>query len=91
MRLGVVLTGVGAHAAAGAGVLRALEERGIEPHCVCGMDGGAFAAALYAMGKDAAEIRDINGSSRKRIDQADGRRACAFCGQKAGAVRWEAD
>ena len=59
MRLGVVLTGIGAYAAAGAGVLRALEARGIEPHCVCGMDGGAFAAALYAMGKDAAEIRDI--------------------------------
>jgi len=59
MRLGVVLTGTGAHAAAGAGVLRALEERGIEPHCVCGIDGGAWPAALYALGKDAEEIRRI--------------------------------
>ena len=58
MRLGVVLTGMGAHAAAGAGVLRALEERGIEPHCVCGIDGGAWPAALYAAGRDAKEIRE---------------------------------
>jgi len=59
MRLGLVLTGTGAHAAAGAGALRALMERGIEPHCVCGMGGGAWPAALYALGKDAEEIREI--------------------------------
>jgi len=59
MRLGVVLTGTGAHAAAGAGVLRALEERGIEPHCMCGIDGGAWPAALWALGKNAKEIREI--------------------------------
>lgn len=58
MRLGVVLTGMGAHAAAGAGMLRALEERGIEPHCICGMGGGAWPAALHALGKDAKEIRE---------------------------------
>ena len=34
MRLGVVMTGVGAQAAANVGVLRALEERGIFPHAV---------------------------------------------------------
>jgi len=49
MRLGVVLTGTGAHAAACAGLLRALEERGIEPYCVCGMGGGAWPAALWAL------------------------------------------
>lgn len=59
MRLGVVLTGTGALAAAGAGALRALEERGIEPHCVCGVGGGAWPAALWALGKDAKEIREI--------------------------------
>jgi len=51
MRLGMVMTGVGAQAAANVGVLRALEERGIEPCCVCGMQAGAWAAALFAMGR----------------------------------------
>lgn len=58
MRLGVVMTGVGAHAAANAGVLRALDERGIEPECVCGMQGGAWTAALFAMGKRPEEMRE---------------------------------
>ena len=55
MRLGVVMTGVGAHAAANLGVLRALEERGIALHCVCGLHGGAWPAALFAMGRCAKE------------------------------------
>lgn len=59
MRLGVVMTGTGAHAAACAGALRALEERGIKPHCACGMDGGAWTAALFALGKDGKEMREI--------------------------------
>ena len=58
MRLGLVMTGMGAHAAANAGVLRALEERGIEPHCVCAMNGGAWMAALYAMGRRPAQMRE---------------------------------
>lgn len=65
MRLGVVLMGIGAYAAAGAGVLRALEERGIEPCCVCGIDGGAWPAALWALGKDAQEIREIMRQAEK--------------------------
>ncbi len=51
MRLGMVMTGVGAQAAANVGVLRALEERGVEPHGVCGLQAGAWPAALYAVGK----------------------------------------
>ena len=58
MRLGVVMMGVGAHAAANAGVLRVLEERGIEPHCVCAINGGAWIAALWAMGRQPAQIKD---------------------------------
>lgn len=50
MRLGVVMMGAGAHAAACVGVLRELERRGIEPHAVCGMHAGAWPAALFAVG-----------------------------------------
>lgn len=56
MRLGVLMAGVGAHAAAGIGVLRALEERGVTPHCVCGLHGGAWPAALFAMGRSGKEM-----------------------------------
>ncbi len=51
MRLGVVMTGMGAHAAANTGVLRALSRRGMEPFAVCGMLGGAWPAALFASGR----------------------------------------
>ena len=50
MRLGVVMTGVGAHAAACVGVLRELERRAITPHAVCGLQAGAWPAALFAVG-----------------------------------------
>ena len=58
MRLGVVMTGTPAQAAAGLGVLRELGRRGIEPHAVCGLMGGAWPAALYTAGlEDAAMER----------------------------------
>lgn len=57
MRLGVVMMGEGAHAAAGAGVLEALEERGMTPHAVCGMQWGAWIAAMFASGLSAREIK----------------------------------
>lgn len=50
MRLGVVMTGAGAHAAANIGVLRELERRGNQPHAVCGLCWGAWPAALFAAG-----------------------------------------
>lgn len=50
MRLGVVMTGVGAHAGACVGVLRELERRGITPYAVCGLQAGAWPAALIAVG-----------------------------------------
>jgi len=64
MRLGVVMTGVGAQAAANVGVLRALEERGIEPHGVCALQAGAWPAALYAVGKKSDRmIEDMNAAA----------------------------
>ena len=50
MRLGVVMTGHGAHAAACVGVLRGLQRRGISPYAVCGQYAGAWPAALFAAG-----------------------------------------
>lgn len=56
MRLGIVITGTGVHAAAAIGVLDALFEREIEPHAVCGVLGGAWPAALYATGMESADM-----------------------------------
>ena len=56
LRLGLVLTGTGAHAAAGIGVLEELALRGMEPWAVCGMHAGAWPAALHIAGYDAADI-----------------------------------
>ena len=56
LRLGVVMTGNGAHAAACAGVLHALCARGIEPCAVAGVQGGALAAALYLSGQEPAQM-----------------------------------
>jgi len=50
MHLGVVMTGAGAHAAACVGVMRVLERRGIAPYAVCGLQAGAWPAALFAAG-----------------------------------------
>ncbi|MDO5377818.1 MAG: hypothetical protein Q4G52_05735 [Clostridia bacterium] len=50
MRLGVIMTGVGAHGAAGIGVMRELERRHLEPFAVCGMQAGAWPAALFCSG-----------------------------------------
>lgn len=53
MQLGVVMTGTGAYAASAIGVMQALADRGIEPHAVCGLQAGAWPAALYLSGRDA--------------------------------------
>lgn len=65
MQLGVILTGTGALGAAGAGVLEALAARGIEPYAVCGMGTGAWPAALYAVGCDAARMREAASQVRR--------------------------
>ncbi len=57
MRLGVVMAGVGADAAASAGALCALLKRGIEPYAVCGLGAGAWPAALYITGLEEEQMR----------------------------------
>ena len=56
MRLGVVLTGTGVYGAAGVGLLTALWQRNMEPYAVCGIGSGAWPAALYAAGCNAAQM-----------------------------------
>ena len=69
MRLGIVMMGTGVCAAANAGVLRLLEERAIEIYAVCGMQDGAWTAALHVTGYDAqgmekALVHGVGGSGR---------------------------
>lgn len=64
MRLGVVLTGIGACAAASAGALTWLLDAGVAPYAVCGMQAAAWPAALYLVGYDADRLRGAAGSGR---------------------------
>ena len=57
MRLGVVLTGIGACAAASAGALTWLLDAGVAPYAVCGMQAAAWPAALYLVGYDTDRLR----------------------------------
>jgi NTE family protein len=49
-RIGIALSGGTLKAAAHAGVLMALEELGVRPHCVAGTSAGSWVATLYAHG-----------------------------------------
>ena len=54
--VGLVLGGGGARGLAHIGVLRALEEKGIDVDLVCGTSMGGFVAALHASGRSAARV-----------------------------------
>lgn len=56
---GLVLSGGGIRGAAHAGVIRALEEHGIEPEVVAGASAGAIAGSLYAGGYSWSETLDL--------------------------------
>lgn len=58
MRLGLVLTGAGACAACGVGVLEELERRNLRPYAVCGLQSGAWPAALFCAGHDRERMWD---------------------------------
>ncbi len=57
--VGLVLSGGGAKGAAHIGVLKAMEERGIEATIVSGTSAGAIVGGLYCSGLSADEILDI--------------------------------
>lgn len=55
----LVLSGGAARGIAHIGVIRALEEEGIQPDLVCGTSMGALVGALYASGYSSAHIREM--------------------------------
>ena len=57
--VGLVLSGGGAKGAAHIGVLKVLEEAGIEVDYISGTSMGSFIGALYAIGYDANRIEQI--------------------------------
>jgi hypothetical protein len=61
-RIALVLGGGGLRGFAHTGVIRALEEAGIEPDIVVGTSAGALVGAAYASGMSASEIEATAGS-----------------------------
>ena len=55
-RIGLALGGGAARGFAHIGVIQVLEEAGIRPHLVVGTSAGSLVAALYASGKNGAEL-----------------------------------
>ena len=58
-KLGLVLSGGGTKGVAHAGVLKFLEEKGIQPDILAGASVGAIVSCLYAVGKSPKEILDF--------------------------------
>jgi len=68
-RVGIALGGGGIAGSAHLGVLAALEEEGIRPHCLAGTSAGALVSALYASGYSISDIvRMIPEVTRKHLD-----------------------
>ena len=58
-KIGIALGGGAARGLSHIGVLKVLEEVGIQPDYIAGTSMGSFVGALYAMGYDADRIEDI--------------------------------
>ncbi len=54
-----MLSGGSIRAAAHSGVIKAMEEYGLQPEIVVGCSGGAIVGAMYACGMNASEIQDV--------------------------------
>ena len=65
-KLGVTLSGGAARGFAHIGILRALDEAGIEIDCISGSSMGALVGLFYAAGKTPDEIMEIAKSIKKR-------------------------
>lgn len=69
MKLGIALGGGGIAGCAHIGVLQAMEEAGINIHCLSGTSAGALISALYAYGYSAKELMDeVPFLSKKYLD-----------------------
>ena len=58
-RIGLALGGGAARGFAHVGVIQALEEAGIRPELVAGTSAGSLVAALYASGKNSAQLKKV--------------------------------
>jgi NTE family protein len=58
-KIGLVLGGGAARGFAHIGVIQVLEEAGIKPHLVVGTSAGSLVAALYASGKNGAQLQKV--------------------------------
>jgi NTE family protein len=58
LRIGLVLSGGGAKALAHIGLLRVMDEEGLQPDFIAGTSMGGVIGALYAMGYSAVEIQE---------------------------------
>jgi len=68
-RIGIALGGGGITGTAHLGVLKALEEAGVDIHCFAGTSSGGLISALYACGYSIAEIIDmVPEVTRKYLD-----------------------
>ena len=72
MAFGVVFSGMGVYAATQLGVLRALEEGGLQPTALAGVGAGAWIAGLYACMPDScavyAAMREAFAHGRRLLD-----------------------
>jgi len=66
-RVGLVLSGGGAHGIAHLGVLKVLEEAGLRPDCISGVSMGSIVGGMYAIGYSTDSILSI----LKSIDWGD--------------------
>lgn len=65
-KLGLALGSGGSRGAAHAGLLKALEEEGIEVNCISGTSIGAVVGGAYASGMSASEMQKLISSIKKR-------------------------
>lgn len=70
-KLGLALSGGGVAGCAHLGVLQALEEEGINIHCLSGTSSGAFISALYAYGYTTKELIHMVPELSKRFLDVD--------------------
>ena len=67
MKLGIVLSGGGARGVAHIGVLKALDEMGVQFSIASGTSAGAIVASLYSYGYKPDEIFDIIKNLSKHV------------------------
>lgn len=86
MRLGILMAGAGVGALAGIGALKTFERIGVNVHAVCGMDMGAYPAALWACAMRAQDMLACVEEARRRGERLIDRDTAGLVRGHAGAV-----